>query len=317
MRKLVCAAVVWAALTQWASAGCTLELFGEFTVEHGRAITMGRINGKPVRVLINTGASLSFVERAAVPRLGLQLSDTDNGFRAFGSAGEAKVHVASVRSLQIGTFEWTHFHPYVVDDEERSADAPEFVLGDDVLSNFETEFDLAHDKIRLFYMQGCQINQVAYWAHAYSFADLDKLDPENPQIIARVLVNAKPIGARLISGTNVSMISREASERAGVTPWIEHPRGHISWIGAQPMDDWLGTFDTLSIGSETMSHVPLIIADLYKVAEPASLLTRQQSPDTMLLGMDFFMAHRMLVMPDKRKMVFTYNGGPVFRTKIE
>jgi len=37
----------------------------------------------------------------------------------------------------------------------------------------------------------------------------------------------------------------------------------------------------------------------------------------MLLGMDFFMAHRILVMPSKRKMVFTYNGGTVFRTKTE
>jgi hypothetical protein len=34
----------------------------------------------------------------------------------------------------------------------------------------------------------------------------------------------------------------------------------------------------------------------------------------MLLGLDFLRAHRILVDNSMRKMVFTYEGGPVFET---
>jgi hypothetical protein len=34
---------------------------------------------------------------------------------------------------------------------------------------------------------------------------------------------------------------------------------------------------------------------------------------TMLLGMDFLRAHRVLIDNATRKMVFTYEGGPVFQ----
>ena len=32
----------------------------------------------------------------------------------------------------------------------------------------------------------------------------------------------------------------------------------------------------------------------------------------MLIGLDFFMAHRPLVAPDQDMVYFTYSGGPVF-----
>jgi hypothetical protein len=35
----------------------------------------------------------------------------------------------------------------------------------------------------------------------------------------------------------------------------------------------------------------------------------------MLLGMDFLRAHRVLIDNATRKMVFTYEGGPVFQIR--
>jgi hypothetical protein len=33
----------------------------------------------------------------------------------------------------------------------------------------------------------------------------------------------------------------------------------------------------------------------------------------MLVGCDFFLSHRILVLAKEHTMVFTYNGGPVFQ----
>ena len=96
--------------------------------------------------------------------------------------------------------------------------------------------------------------------------------------------------------------------------------GNISWTGERPIAGWIGTFDTFSIGDEKIGHVPLTIADLYrgdKVDELGSSLFHTELPDTLVLGIDFFRAHRILVLPRKSKMVFTYEGGPVFRTKLD
>ena len=34
---------------------------------------------------------------------------------------------------------------------------------------------------------------------------------------------------------------------------------------------------------------------------------------SMLLGMDFLKAHRLLISNSQRRIYFTYNGGPVFK----
>jgi len=325
MRTLIFAAAIWAALTQWVSAGCTLTLVGEFTVDtsHARAITTGQIDGKPIRIPIDTGTASSFMQSSAAQRLGLGLVSVQ-GVHVYGVGGEAKVQATTIHHLQIGTLYANDFTPFVVGGNgEQSADAPEFVLGDDLFSNFDTEFDLAHGKIRLFHAQGCKIEQVPYWTHTFSLADLEGWERRQPQIKSRVLVNGRPISAMLDTGAQLSTISKPAAERAGVTPWVAHsaPVGRATGIGGEQVSDWVGTFDTFSIGDETIGHVPLTIADMFgadKVAEVGSRLSRSiDNLPTMLVGIDFFMAHRMLVMPQQRKMVFTYNGGPVFRTKVD
>jgi hypothetical protein len=79
---------------------------------------------------------------------------------------------------------------------------------------------------------------------------------------------------------------------------------------------WLGPFDSLVIGNETINHPYIPFGDLYKAETYTSTGSRlaknvsQEQP--MLLGADFLRAHRVLVSHSQRKMYFTYLGGPVF-----
>jgi predicted aspartyl protease len=324
MRTLLCAAAIWVGLAQWASARCTLELVGELTVDtaQARAMTTGQIDGKPVRIMIDTGSAFSFIWADAAQRLGLTLSGPER-VRVFGVGGEAKVQETLVRQMQIGTLSANDIRPLVIVGRQGpSGDSASFVLGDDVLSHFDTEFDLPDGKIRLFHAHDCEIDQVPYWAHSFSLADLGGWNPANPHIESEVQVNGRPVTAWLDTGSTTSSVSRLVSSRAGVTPWITHPEpvSHVSGLGAEQVASWVGTFDTFSIGDEKIAHVPLVIADVfrdYRTVETGSHV-RQTVDDNlpnMLIGLDFFMAHRILVMQKQRKMVFTYDSGPVFRTK--
>jgi hypothetical protein len=80
----------------------------------------------------------------------------------------------------------------------------------------------------------------------------------------------------------------------------------------------VGTFDSVSIGDETIRNVRLRVGDMFSkdtVAGTGSRIARPAAvdPPEMLLGFDFLLSHRVLVLPKEHAVVFTYNGGPLFQ----
>ena len=81
----------------------------------------------------------------------------------------------------------------------------------------------------------------------------------------------------------------------------------------------MAVFPTLTIGDETIKNAKLGIADLFGLDKEIGLGSRIpvaaiESPD-MLLGMDFFLSHRIYAARSQGKIYFSYVGGPVFRLK--
>lgn len=121
------------------------------------------------------------------------------------------------------------------------------------------------------------------------------------------------------TGSPLSVITREAAEAAGVTPWVTNPQvtnpqhsQMLYGIGPRPVQSWLASFDSFSIGDETIRHMPMRVADLFgadKSVELGSRVPRSVGGlPTMLIGCDFFLTHRLLVLKRERKLLFTYNG---------
>jgi hypothetical protein len=193
------------------------------------------------------------------------------------------------------------------------------VLGDDFFSHFTTEFDLAHGAIRLLQTEGCQTQELPYWATTYALAELERLNPENAKIEVFVLVNGKRVRALLDTGAPISFIVRQAAESVGVVPGQAGtaPVAAFSGIAGKPVQAWMGSFATFSIGDESMRNVQLRIGDLFsadRTEKPGSRLPQplEESP-SMLIGSDFFLSHRILVLAKEHTLLFTYNGGPVFQ----
>ncbi len=322
LRELTCLLVLALAASPSVLAACKLNQVGEIAVDtaHNRLLTDGSIDGNPVRILFDTGSNLSFISESAAKRLGLSLSDVP-GVRMWGVGGEAVVHRTTLKHLQMGSFYADNVPVLVLGSRMfASENAPAFVFGDDLFSHFDTEFDLAHGKVRLMRAEGCEPDQTPYWAQTFSMATLEGWDPRHPQIRSIVLVNGKRVSAIFDTGAPTSAITRDASIRAGVTPWDQgaSPARQIHGMGEHAEQSWLGQFKSFAIGDEQLANVPLQISDLFRedrrVDLGSRIATSVEGLPSMLIGCDFFLSHRVLVLSKLHRMVFTYNGGPVFQT---
>jgi predicted aspartyl protease len=316
----VCAALLGLTCARVALGACKVTVLGEIPVDtkHNRVLTVGTINGKPLTILIDTGSPFSLMQESAVRRLGLPLIE-QRGVSIYGVGGQAGLADATaVKQLQVGTFVRNEVSFLVVHDSPRLAHYPELLLGDALLSRYSTEFDLAHGLVRLLDTNGCEPDQVAYWTDRYSLADMDSWNTRQPRMQLTVQVNGRPLTAILDTGQAHSIITRDAAERVGVAPWREGvaPVHKSSGLGNEKEDTWVGTFATFTLGDEGVKNVRLLISDLFRADRQTEKGFRTLRPveglPSMIVGCDFFLAHRILVLSQQHKLVFTYNGGPIF-----
>jgi predicted aspartyl protease len=322
----VCAGLLGLVCASAALGACKVMVVGEIPVvtAHNRVLTVGKVNGQPLAILIDTGSPFSLMRESAARRLGLPLIK-QQGFREsqeisiYGVGGRADSGgTTAVKQLQIGSFERRELTFLVLGDSPRTALYPDLLLGEALLSRYSTEFDLAHRMVRLLDTESCEPDEVAYWTDKYSLADMEPWNVQQPRIQVKVLLNGMPFTAILDTGQAHSIITRDAAARAGVAPWREGvaPVTKSSGLGRETEDTWVGTFATFTLGDESVKNVQLLISDLFRADSHSRSGSRLpgavEGLPSMIVGCDFFLAHRVLVLSRQHKLVFTYDGGPIF-----
>jgi tetratricopeptide (TPR) repeat protein len=103
------------------------------------------------------------------------------------------------------------------------------------------------------------------------------------------------------TGAGPSILSLEAAARAGITPASPGvvPAGMSVGFGST-YQTYIAPFSSFKIGDEEIKNTRLRVGAL-----------NLQNVD-MLIGPDFFLAHRIYVANGEHKVYFSYNGGPVF-----
>jgi predicted aspartyl protease len=311
------ACVVLAAPTL-SRADCKLLQVAEFKLDPKSAspIVDGSIDGRPVKVLIDSGATFSGISAYEVNKLGLTAVEMV-GMRAYGVGGDTQVFRTHINQLQVGTLIKSGLDLFVSGDKHQ--DGVAVVIGEDVLSKVDTEFDLPDNAIRLFEPTGCSAPQLVYWGAAYSQADLLAWDIAAPAIQTHAFLNGKQVLAELDSGAGLSIVDVMAADADGVArPPAGAPTEAIRGEGRQLVQSWTGRFDTFAIGDEKISHVniqvlPFVGGAAY--AETGSKLPRRlENTPSMFIGDDFLRAHRVFIDNQDHLILFSYQGGPVFST---
>ena len=179
------------------------------------------------------------------------------------------------------------------------------LIGQNLLGNYDMEYDLANGVVRFFLAKDCKANvNLAYWSAGKALSRIDLIDTSpNPKLVLKVQgparINGKSIRVVFDSGAGVSFLSRPASARAGVPVSSEGvaAAGVTYGVYGGGQETFLAPFDSFAIGGEEIKNTRLRVADI-QLGEP-----------DMLIGADFFLSHRILVSKAQGKIYFTYNGG--------
>ena len=284
-----------------AHAACQIHSF-ELPVKMvgSRAVVTVGINGTQVPLTVDSGAFYSSLTDAAAEQLKLP-TYYDSRLRIEGLTGKIETRVATVDKLQLFNGEIPHVE-FVVGGNEPGAGTMG-LLGRNLLSFTDTEYDLAHGVIRFsFPNDGCDEANMAYWAGTAPVAEIELMrDRRNasPALRAKVKLNGATLVALFDTGAT-TVVSTRAAERAGVAEADMKPSGTVYGAGRGSSKSWTAQFDKFELGGEKISHNRLFVAQF-----------RIEDAD-MLIGIDFFLSHRVYVSKKQARMFFTYSGGPVF-----
>ena len=320
---LLLAALAASLTAAGARAECRLSGVAQFPVEvqRSRVLIPSEINGRKVFFIFDTGGG-SFLFTSAAKALGLATHNVSTAVlqqRFFGIGGELSPRLAELKQLRVGGVDMSGAEMLVVGDRPGEADDIVGTIGYDVFARYDMEFDLAHGMVRLLKSPGCSDDQMDYWRAPYSVAALVlQGGAENPQSRANVQLNGAMTEAVLDTGSPRTTVTLAAAARAGVrpgSPGVE-PVGYTGGIVGAPTRLWLASFKTFQLGDEKVSNPVLPIADLFShttVQETGSSVPVEvNNAPGMLLGLDFFKAHRVLISREHAKVYFSYNGGPIF-----
>ncbi|MDE1145501.1 MAG: retropepsin-like aspartic protease [Azospirillaceae bacterium] len=289
---------------------CRMTALGhlDLTLDGNRPLLDASINGEKVHFLLDTGAFMGQITKPAAERLKLTRALVPY-VHAEGVGGRVPLYVTHIESMTLGDWQAQNI-PFVVftDHDLGSPDTVE-LIGEDFLSRFDLDIDIAHNRLTLYRASNCDNAPLAVWDGGYGEAEMGRSMQGDPKIWLTVKLNGVDVRAVLDTGATHSVVTKSAAERAGITSQSAgvSQSGLSSGIGDNQVQDYIGTFDSFALGDEEIKHVRLRFGDLFEGWVPGE-------PE-MLLGIDFLRAHRVLVSHSQHKIYFSYVGGPVFQTR--
>jgi predicted aspartyl protease/regulator of sirC expression with transglutaminase-like and TPR domain len=284
-----------------AQSQCDLGKVAELPITMAglRPLITAQVNGRDAKFLLDSGAFYSLMSTAEAADLNLKLSVSRMTINGVG--GETRTWLTKVQDF---AFLGTTFHDvvFLVSGSEVGSSG---LIGQNLLSHFDVEYDLAKGVIRLFKPEGCSRTKLAYWTgtQGFSLMDINTIEKYNPHTIGVAYVNGQKIRALFDTGAAASVLSLTAARNIGIdvnAPGVKEA-GYTYGIGRNSTKSYIVPVASFKIGDdEEIKNTRLRIADI-----------RLGDAD-MLVGADFFLSHRVFVSNSQHRLYLTYNGGPVF-----
>jgi tetratricopeptide (TPR) repeat protein/predicted aspartyl protease len=286
---------------------CTIAKLVEIpvTMVGLRPVITVKINDRDAQFVLDSGAFYSMMSAAMAAEFNLKLSPSPYGLRVSGIGGSVDTSMATVKVFNFAGIT-VHDVPFLVGGSEVGGAAGSGLLGQNLLSHWDDEYDFARGVVKLFRVEDCKNAMLAYWrapGQSVSILDIDLPDRVNPHTSGVAYVNGSKIRVEFDTGAWTSTLSIRAAERAGVK--VDSPgvvsAGYQGGIGRVRSREYIGAFASFKIGDdEEIKNTHLRIGEVGLIGAD------------MLIGADFFVSHHVFVSNSQHKLYLTYNGGAVF-----
>ena len=293
------------------AAACATDAANECKMAHvtdlpllhssGPMLTPAFLNGQPTTMMLDSGSELTIIAKPAADRLHLSLQST--GGYLSGIGGHQDLYFFTADSFRIGDL---HGKRLIMGSSAVGLD-PHHVLvdgifGADFLSNYDIDFDLPAQKLRLFsIVAGCSAPSAELDDPLY-LAPLTTPDtPRDRRAHVIVVIDGIRMNAVVDSGAHHTAIYRNAARRLGLRlqDLTSDRRGHALGVGPAVRDVIQHIMAPIQIGEITISNLPVGIID-----------QRSDGDADMLLGQDFFARVHVWLSFHSRTMIMQYPPKP-------
>ena len=276
---------------------CKLERLAQTPVEtrNDLVLVVARVNGNPVRLVVDTGSERTLLNAATASRLHLG-RDFDNGTRSWGVGGPTARFDAKLDSFVLADLALPLRHVAVGDLNVTPLGDVDGVLGTDVLRWFAVDMDAPDGQMTLYRAEPCWI-AAPPWpgpAVALSGVVVTRHSLEFPRrLLLPIELDGVKANALLDTGSQSSAVTLVLADRVGVTQRAlkSDPAITISGAGPAVVSVPLHRFRSVRVGAWVAENPVLPVLDL-----PHEIEERPEVTDRLwqgLIGQDFLRGHRL------------------------
>ncbi|WP_203414507.1 retroviral-like aspartic protease family protein [Entomobacter blattae] len=274
---------------------CAMQKVGEAPLrdDEGYLSVPVHIGGKAFRMIVDTGSEGSLISPQIARELTLK-PDPNRKTVIYGSRGNS--HVTSnvqIPEVEVGGVSFHHVSVPLGELPGRPRIFPPIVglIGGDMLSNLEVEFDVARGRLSFYALSkpAFTCNVKPLWTGAYSSVPLSRV---GHRVMLEVALDSKPLVALLDSGARTLVLSTQAAHRIGISEaaLASQPGGTASSVAGQEVVYHWYRFKTFAVGD-------------YREKTPVITVLPLNDLVDMLLGASWFANKRIWV---------SYGSGQLF-----